>query len=107
LDISRSSAYARKEKLMVKLVSNPLIDRFNSEEGWVEINSIENIQALQYEVFEAYTEDVTGDAKKLHEELKKYAEEERATLKKNSVEKKAKAAKQKAEKVKKTETTPA
>lgn len=98
LDIKRSNAYARREKLMVKLVENPLVDRFNNEEGWIEIDSVEDIQNLQYDVYETYIKDVTGDPEKLRESLEKYFAEEQEAARKANKEKREKAAEAKAKK---------
>lgn len=83
INIKRRNAFAKTCGLKIKLVENPLKDTYESNDGWIEINSTEDIDSLNFDAYQFYTE-VNSE-----EELKKRAEIE-AEIKRMKADKKTK-----------------
>ena len=90
INILRNKGFAKATKLRIKLVSNPINDTITNKDGWVELSSVEDIDALSFEVEDFY---VLADESKVKEQREviegKYAE----LLEAKKAEKKAKKAK--------------
>jgi hypothetical protein len=55
LRIERSDAYAETSALKIKLVENAIEDRLNKDEGYVDITSESDIDALDFEPYSSYS----------------------------------------------------
>lgn len=66
INITRSSSYAKLSKLSIELVYNPLNP---SENVWVDINSIEDIDKLSFDIDESYILADETEVKKQREEI--------------------------------------
>ena len=56
LNVKRSSAFAKTSKLRIKLVENPLFDTHTSKDNWIEIDSVDDINKLEFDVENFYQE---------------------------------------------------
>ncbi len=55
LSIDRRSAYARISKLEYKIVSDPLVDLFDDEKGWLELKTKEDVDSINLTVHDFYS----------------------------------------------------
>lgn len=54
ISIMRNTSYANISKLRIKLVNSPLIDTYENQNGWIEINNVSDIDSLDFEVEDFY-----------------------------------------------------
>jgi hypothetical protein len=99
LNIERSKSFARKSKLMIKFVTDPLIHTFESENDWVEVNSMNDVNNISFEMEDFYSlvdrsiaetkrnkiEQVISDKKKETSDKKKEADKLKKEKKENEV----------------------
>lgn len=98
LNVKRSSSFASTSKLRIKLVENPLIDTHSSKDNWIEINSIDDINNLNFDVQEFYEAVDIEKANELRESIEASikSETEKAVI--SAREKKEKASERKSKK---------
>lgn len=96
LSIRRTNAYVEVSKLKIKLVSNPLENKLNDEEGWIDLNE-ESIDKLDFKVEDFYE---VFDEQKANEILKEIEENYKKADKLVVDKKQAKAAEQQEKKAK-------
>lgn len=75
LSIYKANAYAIINKLKIKLVYDPLIDTFDNYNGWIDINSENDINNLNFEIYQFYhlideNSNIVIERKKLENEIK-------------------------------------
>lgn len=66
-----SGSYVKTSSLKIKLVSNPVIDTMENEDGWLELKSEEDIDNLNFEIADFYTLVDEEDAIVQREEIEK------------------------------------
>jgi hypothetical protein len=50
LNVERNNSFAKTSALRVKLVENPLFDTHTSKDNWIEINTVQDIENLNFDV---------------------------------------------------------
>jgi hypothetical protein len=98
LNVGRRDSYTKTSKLRIKLVENPLVHTHTSQDDWIEINSISDIDNLQFDVENFYEFVDQDEAKKLREEIERKIEESNDKKKEETKEKKRKAQENKKQK---------
>lgn len=91
-EIKRANAFAYVSGLKIKFVYDPLVDRMNNEEGWIDINK-ETLENLNFEVDREYIEqefETSVIMKKEFEEVKEKEKQERMAINKAAQEDKRK-----------------
>lgn len=91
--IKRSNAYANVTSLSIKFVDDIIYDKFDDENGWIELNSLEDVDNLEFTVdcpYERMDDECKDALEALKEEYNK-AVEEAKEAKKQKKEEKAKA----------------
>lgn len=69
INIKRAGAYATTEKLRVKLVRDPLVDRYNNDEGWIDINNIGDIEKINFKPHSFYEQIDESESEKTRREI--------------------------------------
>lgn len=91
INIKRKGSFAKVSKLKIKLVFDPLVDTFNSEDNWIEISTLEDINNLSMDITDFYELVDIDEAKKLRKDielsLKLEKEKEVATTNKKKADK--------------------
>ena len=102
INIMRANGFAKTSKLEYKLVYDVIEDNFNSEDGWVTVNSMKDIESLNFEVQDFYVQEDTQKAIEKREfiEAKLAEAKQRKAEEKKLKAEQAKAAKAKAAKAK-------
>jgi hypothetical protein len=95
INITRKGAYARISSLKIKLVTDPLIDTPNNENGWIDIKTEEDINNLNFDTYMYYEVIDTEKARELREDFSKKIDEAK---KQKEADKKQKAAEKKEKK---------
>lgn len=54
ISIMRNTSYANISKLRIKLVNSPLIDTYENQNGWIDINNVSDIDSLDFDVEDFY-----------------------------------------------------
>lgn len=54
LNIQRRDAYAAISSLQFKFIENPLVDKVSNEDGWTSIETEEDINDINFNLFPAY-----------------------------------------------------
>lgn len=54
LNIKRNSSFANTSSLRIKLVENPLVHTHSSKDNWIELNSVQDIENLSFDVESFY-----------------------------------------------------
>jgi len=95
LKILRSDAYAKIIKLEIKEVCDPYVDTFSDQENWMEINSIEDINNLNFEFHQFYKngDEYISLREEMENKLKSYQKnlkEEKKRKREENIEKKKK-----------------
>ena len=67
IDIQRRDAYAQVTSLKIKLVTNPLENKFNSDDNWIELKTFEDVDNLSFEIEDFYSEKDLNESKKQRE----------------------------------------
>lgn len=95
--IKRSNAYANVTSLSIKFVDDIIYDKFDDENGWIELNSLEDVDNLEFTVdcpYERMDDEHKDALEALKEEYNKAVEEAKEAKKQKKEEKaKAKASK--------------
>ncbi len=101
MTISRSKAFAKTSSLKIKIVNDPLVDTLDSEDGWIEIKSVDDINKLTFTPDEFYHESTFEEI----EEIKRIrdAYDNKAKERKGKKEDKKKAKSKKKEEAESTE----
>lgn len=86
LQINRSDAYAKVNKLEYKLVYDCIEDTYDGENGWATLSSVEDVDNIYFEPEVFFKEWNTDDAKSLIYDIKESRKEDNKT--KNKEEKK-------------------
>lgn len=98
LNVKRSSSFAKTSKLRIKLVENPLVDTHTSKDNWKELNSIDDINNLEFEVESFYEQVDLEEAIKLREAIESKLKEADNKAILDAKDKKIKAAEKKTKK---------
>jgi hypothetical protein len=69
MDIRRKGSYANIDSLEYKVVYDPIIDTYTSEDGWIKINSGSDIESINFGVDELYVQADATDATQLRARL--------------------------------------
>lgn len=90
LEIKRSGAFAQIDTLKVKLVYNPLEDRLNNEEGWVDIKTVSDFEELikDVDIKIFYEESNYDEAVKVRSQLKDLINDSKEARRKEKEEEK-------------------
>lgn len=95
-NITRNSTFANVESLDIKFVDDCLVDTFDSEEGWISIKSVSDVQALDIKADDYYVETISEISDEIKENMVQTSN--RKLKAKKDKEDKAAKAKKKAEK---------
>jgi len=90
INIKRKGSFAKVSSLKMKLVFDPIKDTLSSKDGWIELNSFEDIDNLSFEIEDFYTEIDMVSAKKLREDIENSLKEEQKKEKEATKTKKEK-----------------
>ena len=74
VSIKRNNAWTRVDKLEIKFVNDPIADKFDDADGWVEIKTEDNIDDLHIVCDDFYTKSTEEDIRQLVEIDDKYKE---------------------------------
>ena len=74
IEIRKAQSFAKLKNIKIKLIYNCDKDKAGDEEGWISLNSIKDIQNLNFEVENFFIEEDTETAKALREEIEKMEE---------------------------------
>jgi hypothetical protein len=69
LNIKRSSSFASTSSLRIKLVENPLVHTHTSDDEWIKLNSIQEIDNLDFDVESFFVPVDLESAKQLREDI--------------------------------------
>jgi hypothetical protein len=89
MNIKRKSAYARVENLEYKFVYDPIEDRFENENGWTSISSMEDINNISFSPEQFYIEEDAKQAEAKNAAIQADYEKRKQNKKANDAEKKA------------------
>jgi hypothetical protein len=88
INIKRKGGFAKVNSLKIKLVLDPLVDTFDSEDNWIELSSLADIDNLSLDIADFYELVEINQAKALRESIEQSLKDEKA---KESAAKKEKA----------------
>lgn len=86
LNITKSKAFAKTSELKIKLVYDGVEDKLNDDSGWITIDSVESVDALNFQTEVFFVEEEKEKAEALLKEIK---EVEAVIKQKNKEEKEA------------------
>ena len=75
INITRSNAYAKTDFIKVKLVNDIVNDKFEDEDGWIELRTIEDVDALDLSNLENFFVEHTQEEIDMRNKMKSSKEE--------------------------------
>ena len=89
VNIKRKNAFAKTGSIEIKLVTDPLVDTYENEDGWQKISSQEDVDKLDFSIKSSYEEVDLDEALSLRTGIEEKLESLKAEGKAKAKEEKA------------------